>query len=197
MRIVGLDLAGVEKRPTGFCMLRGVHAETCLVYTNAEILQKTIEAKPKIVAIDAPLCLPPVRKSIEERTNIYLRDSDRELLHIGIKLFPITLGPMRKLTLRGIYLKSLLAAEDVRVIEAYPGGAQDVLGIPRKQQGIDKLKDGLEKLGIKGLNSQMSHHELDAVTCTYVGKLLLDGKAVIYGSSDVGIVMPEDKRKPK
>jgi uncharacterized protein len=104
---------------------------------------------------------------------------------------------MRKLTSRGIYLKSVLTAENLRVIEAYPGGAQDVLGIPRKQHGVEKLKEGLEKLGIKGLNSQMSHHELDAVTCAYVGKLLLDGKAVIYGASDGGIVMPKDKRKPK
>lgn len=104
---------------------------------------------------------------------------------------------MRKLTLRGIYLKRVLVAEDFRVIEAYPGGAQDVLGIPRKQHGVEKLKKGLEKLGIKGLNIQMSHHELDAVTCAYVGKLLLDEKAVIYGASNEGIVMPEDNRKPK
>jgi hypothetical protein len=59
------------------------------------------------------------------------------------------------------------------------------------------LKEGLEKLGIKGLSSQMSHHELNAATCAYVGKLLLDGKAVIYGASNEGIVMPEDNRKPK
>ncbi len=136
MRIVGLDLAGVENRPTGFCILRGMQAETCLVYTDTEIIQKTIDAKPKIVAVDAPLCLPPGRKSIEERTNNHLRESDRELLNMGIKLFPITLGPMRKLTVRGISLKNILEAQRFTVIEAYPGGAQDVLGIPRKQKGL-------------------------------------------------------------
>ena len=36
--IVGLDLAGVESRPTGFCMLHGMIAETFLEYTDAEIL---------------------------------------------------------------------------------------------------------------------------------------------------------------
>ena len=41
------------------------------------------------------------------------------------------------------------SGKDFVVIEAYPGGAQDVLGIPRKQRGLDKLKAGLEKLGIK------------------------------------------------
>ena len=71
------------------------------------------------------------------------------------------------------------------VLEAYPGGAQDVLGIPRKQRGLEKLKAGLENLGLKGLSSQMSDHELDAVTCAYVGKLFLEGEAVIYGSPEM------------
>jgi predicted nuclease with RNAse H fold len=195
MSIVGLDLAGVETRPTGFCLLVDMKVETCLVYTDKEILEETLKYTPQVVAIDAPLCLPPGRKSLEERTGNHLRESDRELLKKGIKFFPLTLGPMRKLTLRGMYLKSVLSAEDLRVIEAYPGGAQDVLCIPRKQHDVEKLLEGLEKLGIEGLNSQMSHHELDAVTCAYVGKLLLEGKAVIYGASDGGIVMPEDKRE--
>lgn len=193
MQVVGLDLAGVETRPTGFCKLRNTKAQTCLLYTDEEILRQTMASKPQVIAIDAPLCLPPGRKSIEERTSVHLRESDRQLLKRGIKLFPITLGPMRKLTARGIRLKKKLEDEDFRVIEAYPGGAQDVLGIPRKQRGLDKLRVGLEKLGIEGLNSSLSDHELDAVTCAYVGKLFLEEKAVIYGTSDQGIVMPKDK----
>ena len=63
------------------------------------------------------------------------------------------------------------------MIEAYPGGAQDVLGIPRKGKGIDKLLAGLQALGLEGLNIAMSDHELDAVTCAYVGKLFLEKKA--------------------
>ena len=191
MSIVGLDLAGVETRPTGFCLLVNMNVETCLVYTDKEILKKTVESKPRVVAIDAPLCLPPGRKTIDERTNIHLRESDRELLKMGIKLFPITLGPMRKLTTRGIGLKNAFETQGLTVIEAYPGGAQDVLGIPRKQKGLDKLRFGLEKLGIVGLNEKMSDHELDAVTCAYVGKLFLDGKAVAYGEPNQAIVMPK------
>jgi uncharacterized protein len=193
MAIVGLDLAGVESRPTGFCLLKDMFVETCLVYTDMEIVDKTVTSHPKIVAVDAPLCLPPGRKTIEERTNIHLRESDRELLKKGIKLFPITLGPMRKLTVRGIDIKNILESKELVVIEAYPGGAQDVLGIPRKQRGVEKLKVGLEKLGITGLKNEMSHHELDAVTCAYVGKLFLEGKAVTYGAPSQGIVMPKDE----
>lgn len=192
--IVGLDLAGVESRPTGFCTLAGLKSETSLLYTDAEIMEAVRKVRPQIVAIDAPLSLPPGRKSVEERTNSHLRECDRELLRRGIKFFPITLGPMRKLTIRGMNLKKILEAENYVAIEVYPGGAQDVLGIPRKQKGLEKLRAGLENLGINGLNIDMSNHELDAVTCAYVGKLYLEGTAIIYGTCNEQIVMPEDAR---
>jgi uncharacterized protein len=194
MLIIGLDLAGVESRPTGFCTLKDMKANTCQVYKDNEILSKIEDNKPQVVAIDAPLSLPPGRKSLEERTGEHLRECDRELLKRGIRFFPMTLGPMRKLTMRGINLRRILEGENFRVIEAYPGGAQDVLGVPRKQKGIEKLKSGLENLGIMGLNDQMSDHELDAVTCAYVGKLFLEGKAVIYGGPVEGIVMPKGEK---
>ena len=195
MSIIGLDLAGVETRPTGYCKLLDMNVETSLIYTDSEILSKIRQIGPRIITIDAPLSLPPGRKSLEERNGNHLRECDRELLKKGIKIFPVTLGPMRKLTERGIRLKKILEEENFMVLEAYPGGAQDVLGIPRKQKGLEKLKAGLEKLCIKGLTNEMSDHELDAVTCAYVGKLFLEEKAVIYGSPE-GIIMPKgEKRK--
>ena len=194
MSIVGLDLAGVESRPTGFCILENMKAEISLIYTNEEILSKIGKTNPRIVAIDAPLSLPPGRKSLEEGTGAHLRESDRELLKKGIKFFPVTLGPMRKLTERGMKLKRILEAENFTVIEAYPGGAQDVLRIPRKQKGLSNLKVGLENLGIEGLDGKMSDHELDAVTCAYVGKLFLEGQAVTYGNPNDGIVMPRGEK---
>ncbi|MCW3999432.1 MAG: DUF429 domain-containing protein [Candidatus Bathyarchaeota archaeon] len=193
MSVVGLDLAGAEHRPTGFCILQDMQAQTCDLYSDQEIIQKTIAANPKIIAIDAPLSLPADRKTIEDRTGSHLRESDRALLKMGIKLFPLTLGPMRKLTVRGIRLRGVFEAGGFRVIEAYPGGAQDVLGIARKQRGIERLRAGLEALGILGLEGCRSDHELDAVTCAYVGKLFLEGDAVVYGGSKDGIVLPKRK----
>jgi hypothetical protein len=168
-----------------------------LTYTDEEIFWKIKQNQPAVVAIDAPLSLPPGRKSLEERTSVHLRDCDRELLKRHIKFFPVTLGPMRKLTSRGISLKHSLETQNFIAIEAYPGGAQDILGITRKQRGLEKLKAGLESLGIKGLKSQTSDHELDAATCAYVGKLFLEGKAVIYGALNNGIVMPKGDKNPE
>jgi len=197
MKVVGLDLAGVEHRPTGCCLLTGMQAETALLYKDVEILTKIDEIQPAILAIDAPLSLPPGRKSIEERTGNHLRECDRELLKRGIKFFPVTLGPMRKLTQRGINLRQILERKGFVAIEVYPGGAQDVLGISRKQRGLDKLKAGLEELGIRALKNQLSDHELDAVTCAYVGKLFLEEKAVTYGTPNQGIVMPKGEKACK
>jgi predicted nuclease with RNAse H fold len=194
MSIVGLDLAGVESRPTGLCILTGVEAETSIVYTDEEVLKRTVESKPRIVAIDAPLSLPAGRKSVEQRTSVHLRECDKELLRRGIRFFPVTLGPMRKLTNRGINLRRILEEKNFKVIEVYPGGAQDVLGIPRKQQGLERLRAGLESAGVKGLNSRMSNHELDAITCALVGKLFLEGKSVTYGTPEQAIVMPKGEK---
>ena len=93
-------------------------------------------------------------------------------------------------------MRKALENEGLRVIEVYPGGAQDVLGIPRKRQGLDRLKKGLERIGVEGLNEGMSDHELDAVTCALVGKLFLEGKGEVYGTAEQGIVMPKGE-KPK
>ena len=191
MLVVGVDLAGVETRPTGLCVLNGWLTETFLIYTDEEIVGKTLESKPKVVAIDAPLSLPAGRKSIEQRTKVHLRECDKGLLERGIKFFPVTLGPMRKLTERGILLRKILESKHLKVIEVYPGGAQDILGIPRKQYGLRRLRKGLEKQGIEGLNDEMPDHELDAVTCALVGKLFLEGKTVTYGTREQAIIMPK------
>ena len=98
---------------------------------------------------------------------------------------------MRELTARGIELRRILEGDALRVIEASPGGAQDVLGFSRKRQGLNKLKVGLEASGIKGIHAAVSHHELDAVPCVLAGKLLLAEKAIYYGPADDAIIMPK------
>jgi len=193
MKVVGIDLTGTEKRASGFCVLetKTMKVQTSLLHTDEEIVKKIQEIKPRVVAIDAPLTLPKGRKSIEERSNSHLRNCDKELLKRGIKFFPITLGPMRKLTKRGMKLKEILEKKGFKVIEVYPGGAQDLLGVPRKQKGLEKLKSGLEKLGIKGLSHKMNDDELDAVTCAYIAKLFLDGDYEAFGKEDGIIIMPK------
>ncbi|MDH5466679.1 MAG: DUF429 domain-containing protein, partial [Candidatus Aminicenantes bacterium] len=189
--VVGIDLAGVPHRPTGWCTLKGLKARTGLLYSDEEIMNRVREDKPDLVAIDAPLTLPPGRKSMEERTDSHFRPCDEELRRRKIPFFPITLGPMRGLTERGIRLRKILEKEGFRVVEIYPGGAQDVWRIPRARNDLSGLRRGLAHLGIRGLKTESTDHELDAVTGALVGLFFLQGKAEVYGDFKSGaIIMP-------
>jgi predicted nuclease with RNAse H fold len=165
------------------------------VHSDDEILAFIEASPPSLVAIDAPLSLPTGRTSLEERTGEHFRACDRELQKRGIRFFPITLGPMRSLTTRGIRLKELLAGRGFEVIEIYPGAAQDIWQIARKQGGLAKLRRGLEQLGLKGLEKNMNGDELDAVTGALVGRLYLKGQAEVLGNFGEGaIVLPITKK---
>jgi predicted nuclease with RNAse H fold len=194
-RVVGIDLAGSPKRNTGICTLKKDNITWCtIVHTDQEIIKYIEEENPTLIAVDAPLNLPPGRKSIEDKNEEHFRLCDRELLKRGIRFFPITLGPMRLLMERGIRLKKILAARGYRVVEVYPGAAQDIWDIGRKQDGLSKLRKGLEKLGVKGLVRKMSGDELDAITAALVGQLFLRGRAEVLGNFRHGaIIIPSTK----
>ena len=193
--VLGVDLAGVPHRPTGMCVLRDFKAETFLAYSDEEILECAEQERPHLIAIDAPLNLPPGRKSIEDRNGEHYRICDLELRKKKIPFFPITLGPMRVLTVRGIGLRGELENRGYRVVEIYPGGAQDIWEIPRARRGLPGLRRGLQRLGIKGLRRDVSDHELDAATGALVGLLFLQDKADVYGNFTEGaILMPKPVR---
>ena len=187
--VVGVDLAGSPRRPTGVCTLRGLEAQAHIAFTDEEILNSIDLAQPSIVPIDAPLSLPPGRRTIQDRSGEHFRECDRELRKRGIRFFPITLGPMRMLTERGLELKAKIEEMGCRAVECYPGAAQDVWGIPRQHKDIEGLRTGLKRLGVKGLVKGMTSDELDAVTAALVGRWLLMGKGEILGGEE-GILMP-------
>ncbi len=195
--VVGLDLAGAPGRPTGFCLLGGLEARTQDLFSDEEILA-ACAASPDLVAIDAPLHLPPGRSSIHDRNDSHYRPCDLELRRRKIPFFPITLGPMRGLTERGMRLRAELEARGVRTVEMYPGGAQDIWRIPRARRDRKGLRRGLARLGLKGLWPGASDHELDAATGALVGRLHLQGRAEVFGDFETGaIIMPRPKNRSR
>ncbi len=187
--VVGIDLAGSPKRPTGFCVLRDLTAETRVAFSDDDILEFVKEARPVLVPIDAPLSLPKGRRTIHDRAGEHLRECDRELLHRGIRFFPITLGPMRMLTERGLALKSTLTTMGYQAVECYPGAAQDVWGLPRQHKDRPGLVAGLRKLGLRGLKKTATSDELDAATAALVGRWFLLGQGTMLGG-ETGILIP-------
>ena len=194
--VVGVDLAGSPRRPTGLCVLRGLQARTRVAFPDEEILSTIDQTQPDLVPIDAPLSLPAGRATIDDRSGAHFRECDLELRRRGIRFFPITLGPMRMLTERGLALRAKIEELGYRVIECYPGGAQDVWGLPRQHRDRQGLRRGLERLGVKGLTEAMTGDELDAVTAALVGRWFLLGHGEMLGG-ECGIMMPAAGQGPE
>jgi uncharacterized protein len=191
--VLGLDLAGSPRRPTGFCVLRGRRVTVGHLFGDDEIFATVETAAPRLIAIDAPLALPAGRCCLLNTCacagTTHFRVSDYELRRLGIRFFPITLGPMRQLTQRGMQLKAALEDRGCTVIETYPGAAQDIWGIPR-QRDVAGLRRGLSRFRLQGLNrSERSPHVLDAVTCALVGELYLGGGALSIGSPEEALMI--------
>ena len=103
---------------------------------------------------------------------------------MGISVFWCLLPSMAMLTRRGIKLATELRKAGCRVIESYPGAAQDILGIPRKKASLEELKQGLFRAGIQGgfVTSKVTHDEVDAITSALVGLFYLADDYIALGT---------------
>jgi len=192
-RIIGIDLTAGDK-PTGLAVLNNFSVETSSALSDDEILAYVSTHRPAIVSIDSPLGLPGGGDAIDPKAGI-VRIAEQDLASIGIPAYPALIDSMRNLTLRGIRLRKAIEEFDCAptVIESYPGAAQDILCIPRKQKGLELLRDGLRRLGLngKGLDTR-SHDEMDAITSAIVGRYFEAGLFEPMGiSSEAQLIVPK------
>jgi predicted nuclease with RNAse H fold len=168
MRIImGIDLTGSENRASGIATLESNVALTTRRKSDEAILSLVRAIEPDLISIDSPLSLP------EDSTKIY-RNCELELKRRGIGVYWCLLPSMKALTMRGIKLAKIIRENGYQVIESYPGAAQDILGIPRKNKGVKVLADALRDYGITG-DLDGTHDELDAITAAIVGQMYLKG----------------------
>lgn len=192
MPVVGLDLAGSERRDTGFCAMDGeMRCRTAILHTDEEIVSKTLAVRPRVVSIDAPLFLPLGRESLEKKGPPHFRECDMELRRMKIRFFPISLGPMRMLTARGIRLRGIFEKNGLEAIESFPGAIQDIMGMPRKQKGVRKLEQALRSYGASLPKRQtvFTGDELDAVTSALVGLMYVRGEYRAIGDPKEGLMI--------
>jgi histidinol phosphatase-like PHP family hydrolase/predicted nuclease with RNAse H fold/dephospho-CoA kinase len=192
-RVVGLDLTAGQKA-TGVALLEGLEVKTCSLVSDEEILDYVQQHKPAIVSIDSPLGLPGGGNSVDPRSGI-VRVAEHDLASIGIPAYPALIDSMKNLTLRGIRLRRLIEQLPCRphVIESYPGAAQDILCLPRKQKGLDLLREGLRRLGLTGGGlAAKSHDEMDAITSAIVGRYYESGLFEPMGiPSEAELIVPK------
>jgi predicted nuclease with RNAse H fold len=80
-----------------------------------------------------------------------------------------------------------------RVVETYPGAAQDLLGMPRKQHGLEQLQETLMRIGCKGdiTARRLTGDELDAVNCALVARDYAKGSYLAIGDpSEILMILP-------
>jgi uncharacterized protein YprB with RNaseH-like and TPR domain/predicted nuclease with RNAse H fold len=191
--VVGIDLRGNPKNPTGWARCEGRAAESRIVYSDDEILELTLSTGPDLVSIDAPLSLPRGRLSVSDDSPCraeggIVRDAERILWSRGIPVYPSLIRHMQGLTQRGINLTRALEESGVKVIESYPGAAQDILGIPRKRVDINILRLGLSEWGFETVGD-WTHDQLDAVTSAMVGYFYLADEYEAIGADDEGYMI--------
>lgn len=193
--VLGIDLRSGPRYPTGLAVLGRDRRlrQLAVVRTDEEIEAAVERWRPALIAIDAPLALPEGRCCADPtcecaRFGIY-REIDRLCARLGYRPFPTLLPSMVKLTLRGSALRERLVAGGEQVVEVYPGMVQDILGIPRKQAGLEGLTRGLRRAGVRGIPRarRVTHDELDAATCALAAVLHLEGRAQLLGS---GVPVP-------
>jgi predicted nuclease with RNAse H fold len=147
MRVVGLDLAGMDKNDTGFCLL-GNQVEVKLLKTDQEILDEIDRVKPDLIAIDAPFSFPVLGT---------WRPGEAELIKRGFRPVNTHIPSMGLLVKRAIGLVAILRKKGYRVIEVYSKASERILGTTKEPR---KNKD-----------------EYEALLCALTGKAFLEGKA--------------------
>lgn len=175
--VVGIDLTGSASKPSGWAVLNGSHAITKPLRTDEELIDESLKYNPKVVSIDSPLSYPANRG--------IMRYCERLLSCFGIGVYPCLIPSMVKLTNRGMALAKKFRDRGVEVIESYPGAAQDILSIRRKQSGLEHLKNSYKNFGITGdyfATEKVSHDELDAIFSALVGFFYLSGQYVALGN---------------
>ena len=183
---MGIDLAGSERRNTGWAVLYRKKFQSGIANADAELISLVKKYKIKKVIVDAPLTLPKGRKSMDKRSKHHFRECDLELRKEGIRFFPITLGPMRKLTKRGMKLKKKLEKMEIKVYEGFPGASYDRLGVPRKDK--NKIRKLLRKFGFPAPDA--SQDELDALILLLTLHLKKKGKCKSFKGKDGEIIAP-------
>jgi uncharacterized protein len=202
---VGIDLAGLERNPTGVAVLRAGRLERLdSVSTDEDILAVAAlaVASDGAVAVNAPLTLPLGRCCLDDdcrcrhEPGVRSRQFERDLRRLGIPILATAL--IKILARRGLRLAAALRAAGCEPLETYPFATLRLLGLPtagkRTELGRRRIQAALQEL-VPGLDHpQASEHELDAVACALTAQLWLSGRTRAVGLPEEGLMIVPDAR---
>lgn len=135
--------------------------------------------------IDAPLSFPSKGS---------LRDCERELIKMGVRLFPSGARFFRKIAEKGIEVAEMLRNQGAEVFEVYPYATRVILNIAPKAKKFRKKGrvQLISELGdyVEGLSEDLSHDEIDAVISALTVALFYEGRARLISGKDGCILIP-------
>ncbi len=181
LRVLGIDLAGSPKRPTGWLYLGGDRVEWGTVYLDEEIISLVEGFSPMVAAIDSPLTLP---------RHGYDRVVDKLMRKRGLRVLPPLFGGMAMLTRRGVRLAKTIRGIGVKVIEVHPSSTAKRLGVERSLEGLLTV---LGRLGYRADLKGASIHEIDAGFAAVTGLLFLRGDYEAVKAVDGCIIIPRQR----
>lgn len=151
---VGLDLAAKQSKCSGVAVIdlrsKEILEVACLGADN-EIIDFISGLRHSVVAIDAPLASKPV-----------MREVDRLMMRLGLRVFPPSFNWMKQLTLRGYELANRLKSLGFTVIETHP---KSVL----KYAGLRSYRELFDVIGVRIGNLQVPNkHIEDALIASVV-----------------------------
>lgn len=185
MKVVGIDLAGNPKNETGFCVLTTSgnddsekDVKLSILYSDQDIIKSIADAKPDIIAVDAPLTYSGVNRRCDEMLREY-------------GALPVTLRGMEVLALRGRSLGEIIKKGGFRVVEVYATASGKILGLYDRDE--TKMQKSLLKSGLTGDVSRrmLVKDEIDAVFAALTGFLHLKGKTREIGDESGTIIIPD------
>jgi predicted nuclease with RNAse H fold len=202
VRVVGIDLAGVEHRETGIALLGDGRLELLTsAGSDAEILElAALAGRAATIAVNAPLTRPRGRCCLDDDCacrydpGTRSRQVERELGRMRVPTLATAL--IKVLARRGHRLAQALRQAGWEPLEVYPYATLRLLGLPtggkRTQLGRLRIHHALQAL-VPGLDHPTaSEHQLDAVVCAYTAQLWRQSRTRTVGAPDEGLMTIPD-----
>lgn len=135
--------------------------------------------------IDAPLSFP------HKGT---LRECEKSLIKMGIRLFPSGADFFRGVAEKGMQFSTTLEGSGVKVFEVYPYATRYILKIApdvkkQKKGGRAAITTDLNRY--TGITENLNHNEIDAVIAALTVSLYYEGHGRILKGSDGSMLIPD------
>lgn len=161
--VAGIDLAAKPTKCSGFAVIRFDESGGDLIRvkclgSDESILWEIRQLRPSVVAIDAPLMREPEMRGV-----------DRQLINMGMRVFPPNFSWMRLLSVRGWRLANAIMKLGIEVVETHPRSAL-------ASAGVKDLKELLDVLSIRvSVNELRSKDQIDAAVSAAVAYCVITG----------------------